>query len=66
AGLRPAEAWRSEGMWFVRCAEGALRIDRLRDVEGRALEPGSLFERQRMHRGEKAGSVGIEAKDREH
>ena len=42
AGLRPAEAWRADAGWAVRCGEGALRIRSARDASG-AVDLDALF-----------------------
>ena len=43
-GLRPAEAWRSEAGWAVRCGRGAVRLLALRRADdGEPVTPDALF-----------------------
>lgn len=42
-GLRPAEAFRTQQGWAVRCGEGAVLLVQVRDLEGQDLPPESLF-----------------------
>ena len=43
AGLRPAEAWRTDRGWAVRCGTGAVLVQQARDEGGEAVDLDRLF-----------------------
>ena len=43
-GLCVAEAWNSPQGWAVRCKDGAIRLDEVRDLDGRPLNLQNLLE----------------------